>query len=777
MYDFNMNISQILEQVRLGGNPESYMSPDVITVMNDAAIDIIQKDSTLQIMPNDLHVLNALIEISNILYNETTMDLLPLDDGIYDMLMIIVKKYNPNYQVGARPTSFESSNRSAASTLINPFVIHAPKLKDNLFVDDMCFDWEYKPANIINIAPDKKGVKKVRDTAHNYPELVGTLDKCKFITLNAALEKGMANASNVEVLQRDFFNKHIEMGLYTPSTVLTMICELKYDGISIEADVSNRVLGARSRGDTNNDIATDFTASLADYPFPFSNELQIADNQPIGMKFEAILTNAALRDLNYHYDKGYVNARNAVSGLLAAKDAYKWREYVTLVPLATSAATTYGMNRQEEIEFLNRFYFNPNNKIFYQVITGTPIQLLFQIEQFAKAAEANRPYMPFMYDGIVVSYMDPYLINVLGRVNSVNKWQMAIKFEAMRKETMFLGYQYTVGQNGVITPMIYYKPIEFYGCIHNHSSGHSFARFNQLNLRYGDIITVEYTNDVMPYVVGKAECLQNQNNSYPVIEFPINCPCCGSNIVVTERSATCTNPRCPDRMIARASNMLNKLNFKGFSDAAVRKLNIQSFVDLMYIPIASVQEALGDKLAAKFQEQRDALLNGNLFDYQIIGALGFQNIAEGTWRTILARVHIRDILSMSAMDLTQKLSEIDGIGPTTIDTILFERGAYADDIQFIINFMPNLRFSTGRVAKFNIRFTGCRDKELMQYLSGLGYDCTEGGISNKTRFLIVPHDGYTSTKTRNAKYASLIPIDKFREDPIGIITTAISTMP
>ena len=73
--------------------------------------------------------------------------------------------------------------------------------------------------------------------------------------------------------------------------------------------------------------------------------------------------------------------------------------------------------------------------------------------------------MPFMYDGIVVSFMDFNLIQMLGRVNSVNKWQMAIKFETMKKDTVFLGYDYTVGQNGAITPMIYYKPIEFYGCI------------------------------------------------------------------------------------------------------------------------------------------------------------------------------------------------------------------------------------------------------------------------------------------------------------------------
>ena len=77
---------------------------------------------------------------------------------------------------------------------------------------------------------------------------------------------------------------------------------------------------------------------------------------------------------------------------------------------------------------------------------------------------------------------------------------MAVKFDPWEKQTIFRGYTYEVGQHGNITPMIHYDPVEFMGTIHTKSTGSSLNRFNNLGLKYGDIINVTYVNDVMPYV-------------------------------------------------------------------------------------------------------------------------------------------------------------------------------------------------------------------------------------------------------------------------------------
>lgn len=758
-----MTLEEILLKLRVGDM--SCMTNEAVQLMNDKAIGIISADSTLSLTQQDVDDLDMLIEISNLLYNNTTLNMLPLDDGIYDMLMIIVKRYNPNYQVGARPVSFESRAEASSNTILDPFVVRDSRLNGNLYGNDFqSINWKYMKPNPLEI--NGKASKRTRDTAHNYPELVGTLDKCKFVLSDDALKRGMYNASNVEILQRDFFERHINMGLYGPNTPITVIAELKYDGISIEADVSNKILGARTRGDTNNDKAYDFTPVLYGYEFPNS---YVKDDEVFGMKFEAILTNAALRELNYSYGKSYKNARNAVQGLLSGEDGRRWRDFITLVPLSASIAPANNMNRAEEINFLNTYYFNREDKLYYQIMQGNYVTVLYQIREFMKAAEYARDSMPFLYDGIVISYMDPYIINALGRQNSVNKWQMAVKFEAMRKDTVFLGYRYTVGKNGVITPMIYYKPIEFYGCIHNHSSGHSFARFENLQLKCGDIITVEYTNDVMPYVIGKTDCEENRMNTNPVVQFPTLCPFCGAPVLFTEKSASCSNPGCPERGIARATNMLEKLDFKGFSEATVRKLGIRSLSDLITIPLSNVMEVLKEKTTANFNEQRQKLLNNKIFDYKIIGSLGFQDIAEITWQLILAHIHIQDIIFQDNTTLSKKLEEIRGIGERTINTILNERSVYKNDLSFIMR-MPNVVSTFGSESKVQIRFTGVRDRELMESLANAGYDCREGGVTKHTKILLVPHKGYNSTKVAAAPQdCRIIPIDEFKANPIGII--------
>ena len=58
----------------------------------------------------------------------------------------------------------------------------------------------------------------------------------------------------------------------------------------------------------------------------------------------------------------------------------------------------------------------------------------------------------------------------------------------------------------------------------------------------------------------------------------------------------------------------------------------------------------------------------------------------------------------------------------------------------------------------------------MEYLQSNGYDCREGGVTKNTKVLLVPYAGYSSSKTTSVpRDCRIIPIDQFRQDPIGII--------
>ena len=82
------------------------------------------------------------------------------------------------------------------------------------------------------------------------------MDKCKFVTCHEADTRGVLNDSNVKILERDFFGDQIAKGIIDPRASYLMTCELKYDGVSVEADCTDIVVSARSRGDTGIGEAT-----------------------------------------------------------------------------------------------------------------------------------------------------------------------------------------------------------------------------------------------------------------------------------------------------------------------------------------------------------------------------------------------------------------------------------------------------------------------------------------------------------------------------------------
>ena len=715
------------------------------TVINKLTLDIIATENLSEDM---FDCGDLILRISNILYDNTDRTFLPLEDGVYDLLLERIRRVNPQVQVGAPPVKFQQvtekdiiENQQHVNVM---YRIDREKHEDMLYYDKILNQVPELNINAFNkrvMYSMTKNKKSFTTTPHKYPNLVGTLDKCKFVLNSQARERGVFDDSNVKILERDFFGKHLQQGLFTLNTILYVVLELKYDGISVEAEVTDMIKSARTRGDAINEVAADITPALSGYFF--RNAFDLRYEKPIGMKFEAIITYDNLRRLSNLENKKYANCRNAVQGILGSNDAYKCADFITLVPLASSL----GLSRLLDIEFINTVYAN-DECLRYAFISGTYTEVLFQIKKFVEEAEYMKDKLPFMYDGVVVSYANEDIIEALGRYNAVNKYSVAVKFNPDTKQTMFLGYTYTVGQNGVITPMINYKPVEFFGTIHTKSTGHSFERFSKLGLKKGNIITIEYVNDVMPYVSNPNNS-HNENNPNPVEQFITHCPECNTVLVLSEsgKSILCPNLQCEGRNIARMTNMLSKLNFKEFSEETIKILGVKSLSSFFELREDMVCKLIGPNNGVKLINKIEELRNSPMFDYQMVGALGFTSIAIDKWKTILDYISITDLVKDDDATLVSKLSCIKGVGGATINTILVERRLFEIDLATIM-MMPNLRKNT-MVGK-EIRFTGIRDSELANYLLSLGHSVSDGAVTKKTDYLIVPYDGFASTKTVKA---------------------------
>lgn len=754
----------------------SDLTPQVIQNINTQVVRLLSIDYLEQF---EVDIMGDILHISNIIYNNTDRSILVLEDGVYDLLLQKYKRYNPNYQVGAEPVQFEAFGEtmdSGTEETTVPLFKKVEYREPMLFKKDINRPNSYRRADFVT-EDHFKEAKRLRNTSHNYPNLVGTLDKAKFTLNQEAVEKQAWNNPNVVIFERDFLAKHIQEGIVDPNNIY-LVCELKYDGISVEADVTDEIVSARTRGDTEMDKATDLTPILRGYPFLEAKEYAQKNRTKInqfGMKFEAIIDNFALQELSREHGIKYVSSRNAIIGLTSRVDARKYAPYMTLVPLQTSLND---MTREEEIEFMNKYYSNGIG-LSYAVIHGNYQSVLYQVYKFVKEAELMRDYMPFKYDGVVVSYLDPVIRTALGRKNFVNQYSIAIKFNTLKKYTRFIGYTYTVGKDGTVTPMIHYQPVEFFGGINTKSSGHSWDRFYKLNLRIGDILEAEFRNDVMVYIE-KANVPENEYNPNPPEQFPQCCPECGQKLVFTDNNARCINLACPGRNLSRVTDMLAKLNFKGFAEESVKRLGLTGFNDLVNgMTEKRCVEALGKADGAEFIDQLSKFLTDKQFDYVILGSLGFTNLASAKWKKILNKVSVDELVSLDNFSLSSKLqTKPDKIGPKTIDTVLTERPLFMNDL-VAISKMPNLikggSMNNNSGCKV-IRFSGCRDQELMMALTRMGHDCSEGSVTKNTDILLVPYVGFNSTKVtaaikNNMKGSNtrVIPVTDFRNNPIGYL--------
>ena len=434
---------------------------------------------------DDLESADALIRISNILYNDTTANVLPLDDGVYDQLITIYKKYNPNYNVGAIPMQFEEIPENFIDEDKILYVgLTEEQENSKLYIKDI---WNQHtsllaPERPVMLQhPEPPITKRLINTKHNYPELVGTLDKCKFVLNNDAAMANALDKPSVDIFERDYIHKCLSLGVIQPDEVFDMVGELKYDGVSIEAEVcGDRIISAMSRGDTGEEIATDLTPIFKNYIFYNARNVP---KEPFGIKFEAVITRRNLELLGNARGRKYANARNAIIGLLGASDGPNFIDYITLIPLSTSME----MDRVQELNFLNKYYNTGEYNRFCQ-FRGNYIQILYQVKQYTESAEVVRTILPYMIDGVVISFTDPNKIAMLGREGSVNKYQMAIKFNPKEVISTFLGYSFSIGKSGDVIPMVHFKPVEFIGTIHTKQTIHSYQRFKELGLLRGSQI-------------------------------------------------------------------------------------------------------------------------------------------------------------------------------------------------------------------------------------------------------------------------------------------------
>lgn len=726
--------------------------------VNNVVIKILDSKTLSRIQIEDSEYI---IRICNILYNNTDLNITLLDDGVYDLLLEKYREYNPNFQVGAdivhfKPTkgkinAIEFIDHIHPKNAIEFFNEEEERVKNTAMYEDVLFPEYDIPKNSERIFKPLEyagDYSKFDSISHSNTSLVGTLDKCKYVFNEQAICAGVYDALNVKILERDFFVEHIKKGIIYPNQRLEVVTELKYDGTSVVVEIENgEVVLAYSRGDLANDKASNYTPIFKGYKFPaLPKDLE----GRLEVKCEAIMTFSALRKYNEVRETNYKNCRTAINGLFSSNDAPLYRDFITLVPLKVVGIGD--VNRIDEIDFINRYLYS-GEFLRACVMSGTYIEILHQVHQFVKEATTFRDYLNFMFDGIVVSYVNDDIINQLGRNNFINQYSVAVKFHSLRKQTIIRSVEWSIGKNGVFVPVAHYDPVEFFGTIHAKATLGSFEKFNSMDLYEGDIIEVEYTNDVMPSVFAT----NNPHNSNDKIPTPDFCPYCNTKLVASESGDTirCDNFKCPERTIKRVTDMITKLDIDNFRESSVRSLGVKNLVEFLTLEESHIFKVLGKLNSYKLKREIDRLKTRELYDYQIIGSLGFSDIAIKTWKKILSNIDISTMLSLYNEDpnkLISILSSIHGIGAKTTSTIINEMDYLLVDLYYIESMKNVIKVSDSKDGINGvIVFSGFRNQDIEQVFHKLGYEVSYSSVTKSTKYLIVPSEQYESSKTAKAE--------------------------
>ena len=230
----------------------------------------------------------------------------------------------------------------------------------------------------------------------------------------------------------------------------------------------------------------------------------------------------------------------------------------------------------------------------------------------------------------------------------------------------------------------------------------------------------------------------------------------------------------------RMVNMFAKLNIKGFADAT---FNILSDFDHLYklydyedgrITIRKdfYIDNLGIADGEGFSNALLRLITDDWKDYIIMGSLGFTSMAYKKWQGILQFITLLDLERMYQMQpdafMVNLINTIPSIGEVTAKTVAIEWSFFENDIKFILDNVHLINsFGNSDICKGEIRFTGFRNLQLAEQLNTAGYDAGDGSVTKKTDILLIPYEGFSSTKVSKAMSnpnTKIIPVQEFIEN-------------
>ena len=543
------------------------------------------------------------------------------------------------------------------------------------------------------INEDNASVASLQREADN----VQSTTNAKHIT---RLPKGFAQVAHrypMLSLANTYSQEEIEDWLRKLPANVEIVCELKYDGLSISLWYENGVLTkALTRGDgVKGDNVIDNIKTIAAIPQhirTLDSGVKIPDF--VELRGEVLLSWESFERLNKEReaqgDALFANPRNAASGTLKLQDpnevARRGLDCYLYYMLGEELPATKHYDR---LQIAKQWGFPISDAV-------KVCHSLEEVMAYIHYWDTERKSLPVATDGIVLKVNDLSTQEELGYTAKSPRWAIAYKFPAEKQLTRLNAITYQVGRTGVVTPVANLEPVQLSGTIVQRATLHNEDFIRQLDIREGDMVWVEKGGEIIPKIVSveprnqEPRPISNDRTDEgdkslllaPYSIFPKNCPECGTPLVRVEGEAAwrCPNEAtCPPQIMGKMEHFVSRkaMNIDGLGSETIDLLysqgllhNIADIYDLKLDDIAR-QERLGEKSAQNMLAGIEA--SKQVPWARVLFALGIRMVGETTAKKIARRFPSIDQLQWANVE---QLTAIDDVGEQIAKNII----AYFNDL-------------------------------------------------------------------------------------------------
>ncbi len=489
-------------------------------------------------------------------------------------------------------------------------------------------------------------------------------------------------------LSNTYSQEEIEDWLKKLPRDVEIVCELKFDGLSISLWYENGTLTkALTRGDgTKGDNVIQNILTIPSIP------QQIAKQSFTELRGEVLLSWEAFDRLNKEREAEgeqlFANPRNAASGTLKLLDSQEVAKrgldcyLYYMLGEELPADSHYG-----RLQIAKDWGFNISDAV-------KVCRSLEEVMAYIHYWDVERKNLPVATDGIVLKVNDLATQEALGYTAKSPRWAIAYKFPAEKQLTRLNAITYQVGRTGVVTPVANLEAVQLSGTTVQRATLHNEDFIRQLDIREGDMVWVEKGGEIIPKIVGKETAALSDVRPPSAVRpltselldtgyfFPKMCPECGAKLMRVEGEAAwrCPNEAgCPPQIKGKMEHFVSRkaMNIDGLGSETIELLysqgllrNIADIYSLTQSDIAQ-QERLGDKSAQNILAGVEA--SKQVVWARVLYALGIRMVGETTAKKIARRFPSIDQLQWASME---QLTAIDDVGEQIAKNVI----AYFNDM-------------------------------------------------------------------------------------------------